>query len=77
MEKRIKITAEQLEFLTEDCRELINKFIIDNGYSNNKASIIFGVHPAQLSLFLKSNQGFNIKTLQKIGKIISDHYNSK
>lgn len=72
---REKIRPDQLIYLTEDCREMIIEFMERNKYSNNKASIIFKVHPAQLSKFLKSDQGFNITTMQRIGEIIAEDYN--
>lgn len=77
MNNRKKITAEQLIYLTEDCRELINNFITENNYSKNKASILFKVHPAQLSLFINKDQGFNMKTMQRIGEVIAQDHNSK
>lgn len=77
MNNRKKITAEQLIYLTEDCRELINNFISENNYSKNKASILFKVHPAQLSLFINKDQGFNMKTMQRIGEVIAQDHNSK
>jgi hypothetical protein len=73
MENRTKITADQLKYLTQDCRELIAEYIQENNYSNNRASIELGVHPNQLLLFMKKDQGFNIKTIQKIGSVIADH----
>lgn len=76
MSDRKKITAEQLIYLTEDCRELIIDFISKNNYSKNKASILFKVHPAQLSLFINKDQGFNIKTMQRIGEVIAQDYKS-
>ena len=51
--KRQPITADQLEFLTKDCRKIINDYIKKHNMSVHGFAKLCGVHPNQMYLFLK------------------------
>ena len=50
--KRQPITADQLEFLTKDCRKIINDYIKKHNMSVHGFAKLCGVHPNQMYLFL-------------------------
>ncbi len=72
MEKIKPISKHQLKNLIFDCRELIENYITEHNISIHALAKKCKVHPNQLYLFLKSDRGLNLTTMQKIADIISE-----
>ena len=69
--KRTKITTQQLEHITDDLREIINDHINTHNMSVHGFAKMCGVHPNQMYLFLNSDRGLNLTTVQRIGEVIN------
>ena len=69
--RRKKISSTQLQFLSDDVRDIINHYINKKNMSVHSFSKMCGVHPNQMYLFLNSDRGLNLTTVQKIGEIIN------
>ena len=54
--KEPKITISQLQNVVSDTREIINKYIKDNNMFVNAFSVMTGVHPNQMYMFLKMDR---------------------
>tara|TARA_R110000772_G_scaffold9622_7_gene31575 strand:+ start:21569 stop:21811 length:243 start_codon:yes stop_codon:yes gene_type:complete len=69
--RRKKISSTQLQFLSEDVRDIINHYINKKSMSVHAFAKMCAVHPNQMYLFLNSDRGLNLTTVQKIGEIIN------
>ena len=69
--RRKKISSTQLQFLSNDVRDIINHYMLKKNMSIHGFSKMCGVHPNQMYLFLNSDRGLNLTTVQKIGEIIN------
>lgn len=66
------ISKYQLKNLVSNCRTLINNHITENDMSVHAFAKKCSVHPNQLYLFLNSDRGLNLTTMQRIADVISE-----
>ena len=66
------ISKYQLKNLIKDCRTLINNYMTEHDMSVHAVAKKCSVHPNQLYLFLNSDRGLNLTTMQKIADVISE-----
>lgn len=64
------MTAQDLSTLTEQSKELIEKFLQENNKSIHYLGKEAGVQSTQLWLFLSGKRGLTANSLEKIGKVI-------
>tara|TARA_R110000764_G_scaffold36200_1_gene80866 strand:+ start:304 stop:531 length:228 start_codon:yes stop_codon:yes gene_type:complete len=72
MNNEKSISVSQLKNLVKDTRQIIKDHIKENNMSVHGFSKMTGVHPNQMYLFLNSDRGLNLTTVQKIGDVLTN-----